>query len=311
MQHRVETRHKDRPYSSLSWHDLELNDLEMRARRRKAQKNVNAMRMSMQVITRLKGMARASRKSSSGVVTKQKPSRDNNDEDTEEEGTRHSMHMQHGVLVPLKNLTDHSRPVTSPTNTDVDNELAAIQEDDESNAVTSQQAPVDPQTDPPPSPSEEATVKSQARILRPQSAPFKTFSKYCAASRASSRASHSRQLHSAPPGARNFRVATHARKPAPAFVAPDMRTVTSGPNSSTLSLLQDRPRVERSNSAHARRTAWSADATKRKYYYPSDPSKERVHDAYRKLVRNLHTRTAHSRLLLCSNYPTHPSTERY
>ena len=276
----------------------------MRARRRKAIKNVNAMRASMRAISRLKELARTSRKVLS-VAKAKNPKQD----ELLTESASEPMLVQHGVLVPRSETeTEHTRSAVSLTTIDVDAELSAIREDDEVDAVTSPVDKPDQHIDPTPTP------RVQTRILRPQSAPFKTFTKYCSASRTSSRASGAmatRNLHSAPPHGRPSGN-TRDRKNKDAFVAPCLRTVTSGPHSSTLSLMQDRPRHTQSAAAPSRRTAWqAADPAQRKYYYPAEPSKERVHDAYRKLVRNLHTRNAHSRLLLCSNYPTYLRTERY
>ena len=180
------------------------------------------------------------------------------------------------------------------------------------------------------------------RILRPQSAPYKMFQRYqlqdssrvACSSRASTMTSHAsrspsashqqlrRYVQSAPqlltsssaisrPSSRVSQDYHRSRCAAPEphdFTSANTVSTINGPNTSTDSLLTNKPRrAAQSARAPLHTSAWyhvPGRYSTSEHPYPPKRSQQRVHDAHRKLVKNLHTRS-HSRLLLTSTFPTY------
>ena len=75
-QYHVENRIKELPFSTLSWHESELNDLEMRARRKNAQQNVSSLRMSMKALRAFKGLQLQAKRRSEQLALQVEPKPD-------------------------------------------------------------------------------------------------------------------------------------------------------------------------------------------------------------------------------------------
>ena len=181
------------------------------------------------------------------------------------------------------------------------------------------------------------TPRAAKKILRPQSAPYKMFQRYqqesrAASSRASSAAvtsaaaaSRRRHVESAPligtdrPSSRVRQDYHRARcaQPQPHDLdSANTFSAINGPNASTDSLLWPPHNRAPSRAQSARASQQRQQQHTSAWYhvpgryvtserpYPPKRSQQRIHDAHRKLVRNLHTKS-HSKLLITSTFPTY------
>ena len=152
-----ERRLHELPFSTLSWHEHQLNDLEMRARRKAAQRNVGAMRMSVRVINAFKTLAKSTRSArvqttvEDGEADSVKP---------QQQDTPSALSQSLGVLIPRRDGAQHVTSYTSVTASESRDELTTIDEQDAPATHPLLTSYTDMTSQPPPRPGTSHTLRS-------------------------------------------------------------------------------------------------------------------------------------------------------